>query len=585
MKSFKKILSVSLALLVLLSAFAVSASAAEFENYYEEPLFLYGDVDFDSRVSVKDSTAIQKYLAKIITLCEDSIYFGDVDGNEKLSISDATLIQKFVAKMIDIFPAEAPAPDYTVNADGTVLEFDLSTEDTITIQVNVEEAGYYEMSATAGGETSLFLDLRSEDPEGYWSAQPDGETYYALMYLEEGTYYSIMFIEDGLNTHVSYKVAPTDFEPPFDIASADEIKLGDRIEIKAGTTPLLFELALEGNEGSVNVYTEGLASNSILEAYDERYNLCYTGEPYDYTDSIISFFDEGVPSVYYILVTQGENGTDFTLCCDTSVDILKKEAKVIEVGSVDECEIIELTYEDPDSAPISGLAEGIYSFTPEKSGYYSLNFRSDSAIEVMGVVGKFESVSDDGYIMVKAGEAGQRVFDVLYLEENTEYCIVVMIFVDGVNNIDVSLEESNEEEYKKAQEDGDIDNSTSDEAEAINLGDVLELNFDASVDEYLTKEYIFTAEEDMEFVIFSTGSVDACVYISDENEDILFLGDEILTAVVTNKSIDLFESSDFAVKGIVSKGETIRFSVGSYAEESDRFTFSIVKAEDYKELF
>ncbi len=584
MKSFKKILALTMALLVMSSAFAVNAFAAEFEDYYETPVFMYGDVDFDSRVSVKDSTAIQKYLAKIITLCEDSIFYGDVDGNEKLSISDATLIQKFVAKMIDVFPAEAPAPDYSVNADGKVLELDLSTEDTVTIQVNVKEAGYYEMSATTGGETSLFLDLRSEDSEEYWGAQPDGETYYALMYLEEGTYYSIMFIEGGLDTHVSYKVAPADFEPPFDIASADEIKLGDRIEIKAGTTPLLFKLTLEGNEGSVNVYTEGLASNSILEAYDERYNLCYTGEPYDYTDSIISFYDEGVPSVYYILVTQDENGTDFALCCDTSVDMLKKEAKVIEVGSVDECEIIELTYEDPDSAPISGLAEGIYSFTPEKSGYYSLNFRSDSAIEVMGVVGKFESVSDDGYIMVKAGEAGQRVFDVLYLEENTEYCIVVLIFVDGVNNIDVSLEESNEEEYRKAQEDSFVDDATLDEAKPISLGEVVEFNCNASADEYYEENYIFTADEDMEVVIFSTNSQDACVYIYDEYGDILFLGDEIVTAVVTNKSIDMFYSSDFAVKGTISKGETIRLSVSSFAEE-DNFTFSIVKAEDYKELF
>ena len=124
MKSFKKILALTMALLVMSSAFAVNAFAAEFEDYYETPVFMYGDVDFDSRVSVKDSTAIQKYLAKIITLCEDSIFYGDVDGNEKLSISDATLIQKFVAKMIDVFPAEAPAPDYSGNADGKVLELD-----------------------------------------------------------------------------------------------------------------------------------------------------------------------------------------------------------------------------------------------------------------------------------------------------------------------------------------------------------------------------------------------------------------------------------------------------------------------------
>ena len=160
-----------------------------------------------------------------------------------------------------------------------------------------------------------------------------------------------------------------------------------------------------------------------------------------------------------------------------------------------------------------------------------------------------------------------------------------LLCLKPLEKVEFSIEESDEEEYKKAQEDDSFDYSTLDEAEVIKLGDVLELNFDAADDEFEVEEFIFTAEEDMKIVIFSTNSVDACVYISDENGEVFFFGDEIFTAVITNKSIDLFESSDFAVKGTVSKGETIRLSVGSYAEENDSFTFSIVKAEDYKELF
>ena len=33
--------------------------------------------------------------------------------------------------------------------------------------------------------------------------------------------------------------------------------------------------------------------------------------------------------VYYIVVTQDENGGDFTLCCNTNYDILKEEAKLL----------------------------------------------------------------------------------------------------------------------------------------------------------------------------------------------------------------------------------------------------------------
>lgn len=96
---------------------------------------------------------------------------------------------------------------------------------------------------------------------------------------------------------------------------------------------------------------------------------------------------------------------------------------------------------------------------------------------------------------------------------------------------------------------------------------------------------LFTTKEDCEVVIYSQDSVDAGVYIMNKHSDVLFLGDDIVTAVVTGKTIELFQNRDFAVKGKVLKGETVYFEVCSFAvEDNDSFKFSVVNSADYKEI-
>lgn len=60
---------------------------------------LLGDADCDSKVNIKDATAIQKHVAGLITLTETGVVLADVDANTSVNIKDATAIQKHIAGM------------------------------------------------------------------------------------------------------------------------------------------------------------------------------------------------------------------------------------------------------------------------------------------------------------------------------------------------------------------------------------------------------------------------------------------------------------------------------------------------------
>ena len=59
---------------------------------------LLGDADADGKISVKDATAIQKFVAKY-TVENFSEILSEVDGDSKLTVKDATAIQKYCAKI------------------------------------------------------------------------------------------------------------------------------------------------------------------------------------------------------------------------------------------------------------------------------------------------------------------------------------------------------------------------------------------------------------------------------------------------------------------------------------------------------
>lgn len=83
-------------------------------------MYRVGDVDYDYKITVKDATLIQKYVAKIVTLKDEKIpcgeenmrgyewkdleakhpyyiYLPDFNHDSKINIKDATAIQKYIA--------------------------------------------------------------------------------------------------------------------------------------------------------------------------------------------------------------------------------------------------------------------------------------------------------------------------------------------------------------------------------------------------------------------------------------------------------------------------------------------------------
>ena len=71
--------------------------------YTEEEEIILGDANGDGRVSVKDVTAIQRFIADLpVDMLNSSA--ADVDGDGVVTISDATLIQQYLAEMEVAYP-------------------------------------------------------------------------------------------------------------------------------------------------------------------------------------------------------------------------------------------------------------------------------------------------------------------------------------------------------------------------------------------------------------------------------------------------------------------------------------------------
>ena len=65
--------------------------------------YIIGDVDLNGKISVKDATIIQKYVAHLVILSHNQLYVANCDSMGGVNVKDATLIQKYVAN----FPVES----------------------------------------------------------------------------------------------------------------------------------------------------------------------------------------------------------------------------------------------------------------------------------------------------------------------------------------------------------------------------------------------------------------------------------------------------------------------------------------------
>lgn len=95
MKSFYRIFSFIIAAVLIFSAFNVISVSAVSE-YVKPEIFIYGDVNLDGDVTVKDATLIQKDLAKITYITSVQKHLADPEGIG-YSVKNATSIQKYLA--------------------------------------------------------------------------------------------------------------------------------------------------------------------------------------------------------------------------------------------------------------------------------------------------------------------------------------------------------------------------------------------------------------------------------------------------------------------------------------------------------
>lgn len=93
-----KFISLVLVLLTVMSMMANSVllvGATKSET--SDTKYLLGDTNSDDKVNIKDATAIQKYLAALISLDDMQKLAADADQNGMVNIKDATAVQKYLA--------------------------------------------------------------------------------------------------------------------------------------------------------------------------------------------------------------------------------------------------------------------------------------------------------------------------------------------------------------------------------------------------------------------------------------------------------------------------------------------------------
>ncbi len=89
-----------------------------------------GDNDGNDTVNIKDATNIQKHLADIVSMNENSVLLSDVDDNDAVNIKDATTIQKYIAGIpvdaiinhLMYLPEESASDEHTHNYAAVKVE-------------------------------------------------------------------------------------------------------------------------------------------------------------------------------------------------------------------------------------------------------------------------------------------------------------------------------------------------------------------------------------------------------------------------------------------------------------------------------
>ena len=144
--------------------------------------YLYGDLNFDNQINVKDAVEVSKYTVNKITFTDIQKKAADVNGDGNIDVKDAALIQKYGIKMLDTFPAsktfsynDPTAPTTATTKPTTVTTTTTATTapqgNTIKIDMSAITVGNERWAAYLWNDTdSVWVDIKDNTlsvPSGY----------------------------------------------------------------------------------------------------------------------------------------------------------------------------------------------------------------------------------------------------------------------------------------------------------------------------------------------------------------------------------------------------------------------------------
>ena len=119
MKKTNRLLAILLVAALMLTGMSVLtvASAIDRKDAARPASIIYGDVDNDVDVTMKDVLQLRKFIAKFaVSINEDA---ADVSGDGNIDMKDVLLIRKYIAQVITAFPVSESAPVITTTKKTT----------------------------------------------------------------------------------------------------------------------------------------------------------------------------------------------------------------------------------------------------------------------------------------------------------------------------------------------------------------------------------------------------------------------------------------------------------------------------------
>ena len=185
MKTARRIMSILLAVMMLLSMSVIAVSAYTVphgfkvagKDYPESVEFdgraigILGDADLDEKVTIKDATLIQKAVALLEELTQQQEYLADVNFSLDINVKDATLIQKYIALFDIEFPIGQILYDPYDKPVGAETEYFINTENWEDVYVYASSpadwwTGEIE-NAPYPGELAEFVEVNDDGFEVY----------------------------------------------------------------------------------------------------------------------------------------------------------------------------------------------------------------------------------------------------------------------------------------------------------------------------------------------------------------------------------------------------------------------------------